>query len=195
MAEEVGNVYAAEPSASGAAFVAPLGTTLPTSVDSPLGGAFVPLGYVGEDGITETSERTTDEKKDMGGRVVKVLQTEYNHSFTFVLLESLNADVLKTIYGADNVTVTPANSVHGTQVKVRKTSKKLPHASWVFDTMDSELGAKYRNVVGDGQVISVGDVVMASSDTIEYEVELKVFETPTGEYVTTYTDDGRKDAS
>ena len=195
MAEEVGNVYAAEPSASGAAFVAPLGTPIPTSVDGVLDSAFVSLGYVGEDGITETSERSTDEKKDMGGRVVKVLQTEYNHSFKFVLLESLRADVLKAIYGATNVTVTPANSQHGTQVTVRKTSKKLPHASWVFDTVDSELGAKYRNVVGDGQIISVGDITLASKDTIEYEVELKVFETSTGEYVTTYTDDGRTDGS
>lgn len=191
MAEEVGNVFAAEPSAAGAAFVAPLGTTLPTSVDGALDAAFVGLGYVGEDGITETSERSTDEKKDMGGRIVKVLQTGYNHSFKFVLLESLNADVLKAIYGASNVTVTPADGTHGTQVKVRKTSKKLPHQTWVFDTIDSELSAKYRNCVADGQVISVGDVTLASKDTIEYEVELKVFESSTGEYVTTYTDDGR----
>lgn len=76
-------------------------------------------------------------------------------------------------------------------MKVRKTSKKLPHQTWVFDTIDSELSAKYRNCVADGQVISVGDVTLASKDTIEYEVELKVFESSTGEYVTTYTDDGR----
>lgn len=195
MAEEVGNVYAAEPSASGAAFVAPLGTTLPTAVDTVLDPAFVGLGYVGEDGITETSERTTDEKKDMGGRIVKVLQTEYNHSFKFVLLESINADVLKAIYGENNVTVTPATALHGTQIKVRKTSKKLPHQTWVFDTVDSELSAKYRNCVADGQIVSVGDVVLASKDTIEYEVELKVFEDSNGDYVTTYTDDGRKDES
>ena len=191
----VGNVYAAEPTATGAALVAPQGTPLPTAIDSTLDAAFIDLGFVGEDGITETSERSTDEKKDMGGKVVKVLQTEYNHSFKFILLESLNANVLKAIYGADNVTVTPANSSHGTQVKVRKTSKKLPHNSWVFDTIDSELGAKYRNVVEDGQIISVGDVVLASSDTIEYEVELKVFESPSGEYVVTYTDDGKKQGS
>ena len=194
MAEEVGNVYAAEPSASGAAFIAPLGTALPTAVDTPLDAAFAGLGYVGEDGITETSERSTDEKKDMGGRTVKILQTEYNHSFKFVLLESLNADVLKTIYGEANVSVTPANALHGTQVTVTKTSKKLPHKAWVFDTIDSELGAKYRNVVADAQVISVGDITLASSDTIEYEVELKVFES-NGAYVKTYTDDGRVDGS
>ena len=191
----VGNVYAAEPTATGAALVAPQGTPLPTAIDSTLDPAFIDLGFVGEDGITETSERSTDEKKDMGGKVVKVLQTEYNHSFKFILLESLNANVLKAVYGADNVTVTPANSTHGTQVKVRKTSKKLPHNSWVFDTIDSELGARYRNVVEDGQIVSVGDVVLASSDTIEYEVELKVFESPSGEYVVTYTDDGKKQGS
>ena len=189
------NVYAAEPSATGAAFAAPLGSTLPTSVDIALDAAFVSLGYVGEDGITETTDRSTDEKKDMGMDVVKVLQTDYTHEFSFVLLESLNANVLKAIYGAENVTVTPATSTHGTQVTVRKTSKKLPKQAWVFDTMDSELGAKYRNVVGQGQVTSVGDVVLAASDTIEYEVTLKVFKMPSGEYVTTYTDDGQVDAS
>ena len=195
MAEEVGNVYAAEPSAAGAVFVAPLGTPLPTSVDAPLDPAFAGLGYVGEDGITENAERSTEEKKDMGGRTVKVLQTDYSHTFTFVLLESLNADVLKAIYGPDNVTVIPANALHGTQIKVRKTSKKLPHQAWVFDTIDSELGARYRNCIADGQIVSVGEIKLAANDTIEYEVELKVFEDANGDYVTTYTDDGRVDAS
>lgn len=184
------NVYAAEPSATGAAFVAPLGTALPTAVDTPLNAAFVSLGYVGEDGITETTDRSTDEKKDMGMDVVKVLQTDYSHEFSFVLLESLNANVLKAIYGADNVTVTPANSTHGNQVSVKKTSKKLPKQAWVFDTIDSELGAKYRNVVAQGQVTSVGDVVLSAGDTIEYEVTLKVFKGDDGAHVRTYTDDG-----
>lgn len=191
----VDNVFAAEPSSTGAAFVAPKGTTMPTAVDSVLAAPFVSLGFVGEDGITEKADRSTDEKKDMGGKVVKVLQTEYKHEFTFKLLESLNADVLKAVYGADNVTVTPANSTHGAQVKVRKTSKKLPHASWVFDTVDTELGARYRNCVADGQITAVGDVKLASKDTIEYDLTLKVFEDTTGAYVVTYTDDGKADGS
>ena len=191
----VNNVYAAEPSATGAAFVAPLGTPLPTSLDDALDSAFVSLGYVGEDGITETTDRSTDEKKDMGMDVVKVLQTDYSHEFSFVLLESLNANVLKAIYGADNVTVTPADSTHGTRVAVKKTSKKLPKQAWVFDTIDSELGAKYRNVAGQAQVTSVGDVTLAASDTIEYEVTLKVFKGDDGAYVNTYTDDGQVQGS
>ncbi|AID58830.1 tail assembly chaperone [Mycobacterium phage Gaia] len=191
MASDVKNVYAAEPLASGSVLVAPLGTDLPTSTDDELDPEFVDLGYVGEDGFTETMERTTDEKKAFGGDTVKVLQTEYNHSFQFVLLESVNAEVLKAVYGADNVTVTPASSTHGTQVAVKKNARKLPHMSWVIDTTDSESGAKYRNVIPDGQITEVGDVTIVHSDTISYEVTVKCFKNSAGDYVYTYSDDGQ----
>ncbi|QRY51730.1 phage tail tube protein [Mycolicibacterium septicum] len=190
MASDVKNVYAAEPLASGSVLVAPLGTDLPESTDDALDPDFVDLGYVGEDGFTETMERTTDEKKAFGGDTVKVLQTEYNHSFQFVLLESVNASVLKAVYGADNVTVTPANASHGTQVSVKKNAKKLPHQSWVIDTTDSEYGAKYRTVIPDGQITEVGDVTIVHSDTISYEVTVKCFKTAAGDYAHTYTDNG-----
>jgi len=190
MASDVSNVYAAEPLATGSALVAPLGTTLPTSATDALDEDFVDLGYVGEDGFTETMERTTEEKKSFGGDTVKVLQTEYNHSFSFVLLESTNADVLKAVYGASNVEVAPANGVHGTQISIKKNSKKLPHMSWVIDTQDSELGARYRTVIPDGQITEVGDVTIVHSDTISYEVTVKCFKNDAGDYVYTYTDDG-----
>lgn len=190
MASDVKNVYAAEPLATGSCLVAPLGTPLPTSAEAELDEDFVDLGYVGEDGFTETMERTTDEKKAFGGDTVKVLQTEYNHSFQFVLLESLNADVLKAVYGADNVTVTPANSTHGVQVSIKKNAKKLPHMSWVIDTTDSELGGRYRNVIPDGQITEVSDVTIVHSDTISYEVTVKCFKNTAGDYVYTYTDSG-----
>ncbi len=191
MASDVKNVYAAEPLATGSCLVAPLGTALPTSVDAVVDEDFVDLGYVGEDGFTETNERTTEDKKAFGGDTVKVLQTEYNHTFQFVLLESLKADVLKAVYGASNVTVTPANSSHGTQITVKKNSKKLPHMSWVIDTTDTELNAKYRNVIPDGQITEVGDVTIVHSDTISYEVTVKCFKNGAGDYVYLYTDDGQ----
>lgn len=186
------HVYAAEPLATGSCLVAPLGTPLPTSATEELNEAFVDLGHVGEDGFTETTERSVEKKKNFGGKTVKILQTDYTHTFTFVLLESLNADVLKAIYGEDNVTVTPANNEHGKQITVKKNAKKLPHMTWVIDTTDSELGALYRNAIPDGQIISVGDVVIVHTDTIMYEVELEVFEDASGNHVYTYTDDGQK---
>lgn len=191
MASDVKNVYAAEPLATGSCLVAPIGTTLPTTATEELDEDFVDLGYVGEDGFTETQERTTEDKKAFGGDTVKVLQTEYNHMFTFVLLESLKADVLKAIYGPSNVSVVAANGSHGTQVSIKKNAKKLPHMAWVIDTTDTELNARYRNVIPDGQITEVGEVTIVHTDTIQYEVTLKCFKHSDGDYVKTYTDDGQ----
>lgn len=191
MAADAKNVYAAEPLATGSCLVAPLGTAGPTSATSALNVAFVDLGHIGEDGFTETTDRSVDKKKNFGGSTVKVLQTDYTHTFKFVLLESLNADVLKAVYGADNVTVTAANGAHGAQVAITKNAKKLPKQSWVIDTTDSELDAFYRNYIPEGQIITVGDVTVVHTDTIMYEVELEAFPDASGNNVYTYTDDGQ----
>jgi hypothetical protein len=185
------NVYAAEPLATGSCLVAPLGTTGPTSATAALNVAFIDLGNIGEDGFTEAMERTTDEKKNFGGKVVKVLQTEYKHTFKFVLMESLNAEVLKSVYGASNVTVTAANGTHGVQVKITKNGKRLGHFSWVIDTTDSERNAFYRNYIPDGQITEVGEVKIVHTDVIAYEVTLEAFEDASGNFVYTYTDDGQ----
>lgn len=189
------NIYAAEPLATGSCFVAPLGTAGPTDATSTLNAAYIDLGNIGEDGFTETAEKSTEDKKNFGGKLVKVLQTDYKHTFKFTLMESLNADVLKAVYGESNVTITPANASHGLQVKITKNAKKLPHKSWVIDTADSEFGARYRNYIPDGQITEVGDVQLVHTDVIAYEVTLTAFEDASGNHVYTYTDNGQKTGS
>ena len=63
--------------------------------------------------------------------------------------------------------------------------------SWVIDSTDSEIDAFYRNVIPEGQLISLGDVGIVHTDTIEYEVEIEAFEDASGNNVYTYTDDGQ----
>jgi hypothetical protein len=191
MASNVTNIYTGQPLASGVVFVAPLGTTAPTSATSTLGVAWVDLGYAGRDGFVEKNDRKIDYKRSFGGKVVKVLQTEYNSMIEFTLLESVNANVLKAVFGAGNVTVTPATTQHGTQIQVNKNAIKLPHQSWVIDSYDSESGAKYRNYIADGKIITVADIKLASTDTIEYKIMVEAFETVRGnDNIVTFTDDG-----
>jgi hypothetical protein len=190
MASDVKNVYAAEPLVTGSALVAPLGTVGPTTATEDLDPGYIDLGHVGEDGFTETQERTTDKKKNFGGKTVKVLQTDYVHTFKFILLESLKAEVLKAVYGESNVTVIPSDGITGGQVHIKKNPKKLPKQSWVIDTTDTELEAFYRNHIPIGQITTVSDVKIVHTDTISYEVELEAFEDADGTYVHTYTDDG-----
>lgn len=191
MASTLSNIYTAEPLATGVCFVAPLGTVGPTSATDTLDPAFVDLGYTGTEGFNEKNDRRTDLKRSFGGKVVKVIQSEYSASLEFTLMESINANVLKAVFGASNVTITPATTQHGTQVKVLKNSRKLPHQSWVIDTWDDELSAHYRNYVADGQITTVGEIKVVHTDVIEYKVTLEAFETSAGlDNIVTYTDDG-----
>lgn len=184
-------VLALEPTASGGVFVAPLGTTAPTDARTPLAPAFIDLGGVGEDGVTEQTDRNIEKKRNWGGRVVKTLQTEYSKIFTWVFLESSNADVLRAIHHHSNVTTTAANSSHGNIIQVRHNVKRPQKLSWVFDSLDSELDAMYRTYVAIGQVLSTGDVKRVHSDTIEYEVELEAFEDANGDHSIDWIDDGQ----
>ena len=196
MASNAKNVYAAEPLATGGLIVFPLGTPPPAEPDDPDGATAelpeggIDLGHIGEDGFTETTDRTTDKKRNWGGKVVKVLQTEYTHTVKFVFLESLNGYVLKEVYGPTNVTISPADGTHGTRVAIRKNARKLPRRTWCIDSWDSELNAFYRNWIPEGQITELGDVVVVHSDTIMYEVTIECFEDENGDHVLTWTDDG-----
>lgn len=200
---DVANIYAAEPTASGSIFVAPKGSPAPAAADDPAGATAVlddlvwtDLGDVGEDGFTEKTERRIDKKRNFGGKVIKVLQTEFGKVYDLVFLETLNADVLKSIHGANNVDITPATADHGTQIVVRKNSRRIPHLSWVIDTIDSSLGvdedhpARFREYIPDGQIVDTTDVKIVHTDTIEYGVSIEAFESD-GNNVIAWSDDGQ----
>jgi hypothetical protein len=198
MAQDVKNVYAAAPLIAGSLRVAPLGTTAPSGVNAatdPIDDAFVDLGYIGADGFTERLERRIERKRAFGGRVVKVLQTEFTATLQLVLLESLRADTLKAVYGSQNVTVTPADAEHGTRIEVRKNGIKLPHLSWIMDTQDEELTAFYRSYLPDGQIVETGEVKVVHTDTIEYNVTIEAFPDESGENIYTWSDDGQTTGS
>jgi hypothetical protein len=186
------NVCAAEPQSTGGLYTAPLGTPKPTTIATPLASPWIGLGFIGEDGVVETQDRSIDKKKSWGGATVKILQTDYVHTCKFKLLESTNAEVLKVVYGAANVTITAATATHGVQVEVKKNPKKLPKLTWCVDSIDSELGALARQYIPIGQIMTIGDVTWTHTDTIEYDIELEAFPDPTGNHVYLLTDDNQK---
>lgn len=181
-APDVLNIYAAEPLAAGGVYVAPLATPKPATAITTLSSPWIALGHIGEDGVTETQDRTIDKKKNWGGATVKLLQTDYVHHFSFTFLESLNAEVLKVVYGEDNVTVS------GDTVTVTKNADKLPKATWCFDSVDTELGARYRQYIPIGQIMTVGPVTLVHTNTIEYTVDLEAFPDSTDNFVHLMTD-------
>lgn len=162
------NVSAAKPNITGAIYRAPLTATLPTTADEALVG-FTCLGYLSEDGITNSNSRESDEFKAWGGDTVLTSQTSYTDTFNFTLLEYLNEDVKKTVYGEDNV-----SGDLSTGMTVKANSQELVSYAWVFDMImrDNTLN---RIVVPSGKISEVSDVVYSDSDLTSYEVTVTAF--------------------
>lgn len=176
MANTATNVSTGKPSKSGAIFFAPLGTTLPTSADDTKDAAFVALGYVSEDGLENDNSPESDQVKAWGGDTVLNLQTDRPDSFHFTLLEVLNSDVLKAVYGSENVTIDGSGNI-----TVKATADELSSGSWVID-MIMRGGRKKRIVIPNGTISELGTITYKDDEAVGYELTITDVPDATGVY-------------
>jgi hypothetical protein len=174
-------IAAGKPKPEGAVFVAPLNSVLPTDASAALGNAFVCIGYSSEAGLTNSMSRTTSTIKAWGGDTVLTTQTESAESYKIKLIECLNPDTLKLVFGKDNVT----ESTNGLAIQHRL-SQELEYLVWVFDMI---LGNRIKRVViPQGKITEIGDTVYSDSEVIGYEITITPRPDPTGlttwEYIT-----------
>jgi hypothetical protein len=188
VANNVSAVLAGKPLTTGGVLVGPIGTALPTTATAAPAAGFVAAGYIGEDGVTEGSDRSTEKVKAWGGDIVKVLQTEYSATYQFVFLETVNTTVLETVYGPDNVNVVAATATTGTLRTVAVNGESLPHLSFIIEVKDGP--ARVRIVIPDGQVSEVGEVTYTDGEVIGYEVTVEAFQDAAGNNAYKYIDDG-----
>ena len=179
--ETVTNVTAGKPAAGGAIYRAPLGTTLPTDATTALDAAFVSLGFCSDDGLTNSNSPESDNVKAWGGKNVLALQTDKPDTFQFKLIEVLNPDVLKAVYGDDNVTGTLT-----TGITVKANADEPKEASWVIDMVMRD-GAVTRKVLPDAKVTELGDIVYKDDEVTGYEVTLLAMPDATGQTHYEYT--------
>lgn len=160
------NVTAAKPNISGAVSSAPLKTALPQNAKTALNEAFKTLGYISEDGLTNENSPESEEVKAWGGQTVLSSQTDKKDTFKFKLIESLNVEVLKEVYGADNVTGTLA-----TGIAVKANANELPEHSLVIDMMLKN-GSVKRIVIPRGKVSEIGEIGYKDGEPIGYELTI-----------------------
>lgn len=166
MSNTATNVTAGKPKVGGAIYRAPIGTTLPTDATTALGAAFICLGYVSEDGLSNDNSPESEDIRAWGGDKVLTVVSNKDDTFGFTLIEAMNVDVLKTIYGEDNV-----SGDLTTGVTVQANSKDLDEYVWAID-MVLRGGVLKRIVIPDGKVSEVGTINYTDGDAVGYETTL-----------------------
>lgn len=169
MGNYTANIAVGKPKSTGAIFYAPAGSTLPTSADAELDGAFVCVGTIGDDGLTRKIKRSMKDIKDWGGNTVKVVQTDVKETFSFTMIEALNLDVQKVVYGENNVGVV-TGVVTYTGMVSHTSAEPVEHA-WVIDQI-LDGGSLLRIVIPHGKITELGDVSFKADEAIGYGVTI-----------------------
>jgi hypothetical protein len=150
---------------TGAVYVGAVATPAPTTHISTLNAALKDLGYVSEDGVAETRDRTTKSIQAwQNGDKVREVVTEAGLSYKFVLLET-KKETVETFYGSavnptdGSIIIVPANTGG------RK--------AWVVDVID---GTSFiRTWIPQGEITEVGDLVYQNGEPIGYEHTLTAY--------------------
>ena len=162
MSNTVSNVGVGKPNINGALYVAPIGTSLPTDATTALDGAFECLGYISDDGVTNGIDVDNTEIKAWGGDTVYAGSNGKTVTWQTTLIEVLNVDVLKTVYGSGNVTGTLA-----TGISVQLTNDEPEEVSVAIEMVIR--GNLKRVVLPKAKVTDLGDVTYADDSVVGYD--------------------------
>lgn len=161
---------------SGYIWVAPLGTAIPTDATASLDKAFVGLGYLSEDGLTEpASFEPGDDIVAAGGDTVAQADPTFSKTWTGTCIEALNEDLLKVAYGSANVTITPAATADGSIV-IKEQAGDIEHHVIVIDEM-LKGGRKRRNVMADATFLITGDISHVHTALVNFEFTITAYPT------------------
>lgn len=160
---------------TGAVYVAPVGTTVPTAIDGVLDNAFKDLGYLSDEGVTITptidvSEVVAWQNQDTVRRAIT-----RTHEISFTAIET-NVEVLKLAYAS-----AASSSGTGTKFELGSGSGKR---ALVIDCVDGGSGF-VRHVAPIVELTDIGDIVYVNGDPVGYELTLSVFKTD-GVDITSY---------
>ena len=161
------NITTGKPSKiSGWVHVAPVGTTLPTNTSDALDSAFLDLGYISDAGVVNSNSPSYDTINAWGGDPVLRTLTEKDDTFKMAFLEAMNVNVLKTVYGEDNVTTAEDGTI-----TVKANSNEVDPMSYVIDML-LKGNVKKRTVIPSAVITELGDISYTDSDAVSYEVTL-----------------------
>ncbi|HWU28026.1 MAG TPA: hypothetical protein VN041_02910 [Microbacterium sp.] len=140
--------------------LAPLGTTLPTDIDGVLDPAFEDVGWLSDDGVTESLTGSVEKKRGhQGNGVVRTRISEPGTTVTFSALES-KAQTMGLRYVEKTSTVTA-----GVRKTTRGPGQRITARAAVLDFYDAdETTVKERYIIPRLEIAPNGDRVLNNAD-------------------------------
>lgn len=163
----VTEVTAGKPKVGGHVYRAPIGTTLPTDATTALAQAFIDMGYISDDGVTNSNSPESTVINAWGGTPVLTIQESKADTYQLTFISAENVEVQKMVYGDDNVT----GSSFSTGVSVTANAKELDDYAYVIE-MIARGDIAHRVVIPCAKPSEIGDIVYSDTEAVGYEVTL-----------------------
>lgn len=192
MALDAKKVYIGTPeqsSTTGAVCSGPVITDIPDDIDEALAAitGFTDSGYVSSDGMSLTTELSTNDLSEWKGAVVRKLMESFTGTVSLSIIQADYAGWCQML-GAENVDRIAATTTHGEQLHIKIGAHMALPKGWAFRMKDGDF--RMLVLVPNGQVVSNIEMTFASSEAIALPLEISCNDDGTGESIHIYTDDG-----
>lgn len=157
-------------SETGMAYHAPAGTALPAYPGAELDAAWKEIGAVSEDGISYGMNHSFDTLRNWAKQIERLMAADGDATVTAPFIDTTES-TLKTLFGADNVTVTDATAEHGKLISVEIGPDTQTDAeAFLFLMKDGD----DMIMIGTprGFITEVGDIDFAPNDAITWEATI-----------------------
>ncbi len=149
------------------AYVAPLGTTPPTDVGTEWGAAWLPLGLLSQDGMTESREQNVVDHYAWG-KYVRTTKNQHKRSITVTCLEDGLA-----VFGLVNPGSETKTDENGLTTRTIKTPPGKDVRAFGLETRDGNITT--RRIIPRGEVVGVGEVVYSEAAMTAYELTITIY--------------------
>lgn len=155
---------------TGACYASAAGDTpdAPTTATDILDVLFADLGYISDDGVTESyNDDTTEIKAWQGGTIVRTIISGSKATIKFKMIE--NKREVVELYHKGSVVVSDGATGWKMDVMVPSPDRR----AFVIDVIDGD--DHERIYIADGEVSNRSDITYKSDEAIGYEVEITMY--------------------
>lgn len=172
--------------ATGMFFHAAKGTPGPAYPLAELDKAWKAVGDVTSDGITLTTDKSSEALRNWANVIKRVIMTEHTETIEAPIMDTTE-ESLKTVLGADNVSITEADGTHGRMITANLSAASLPaEEAFLFLMKDGDDAIAI--YCADGQIQSVANTTFAPNAAINWTPTI----TALGDGFQMIVDDGQK---